>query len=126
MDAFGTHPLLCRFSAGRIPRHSALIDVVRHGLSAAGIPYMLEPSVLDSGDGKRPDGITVHPYSRGRCLILDATCVITVASSKLIRTALAARSVVDAAEVRKIAKDAVFSRRFIFQPVAVDTSGAMW
>ena len=28
VDAFCTHPLSCRFSAGRIPRHSALSDVV--------------------------------------------------------------------------------------------------
>ena len=62
VDTFGTHPLLCRFSAWRIPRHSALSDVVRRGLSAAGIPSMFEPSGLDRGDGKRPDGITVYPY----------------------------------------------------------------
>ena len=55
VDTFGTHPLLCRFSAGRIPRHSALNDVVRRGLSASGIPSMLEPSGLDCGDGNRPD-----------------------------------------------------------------------
>ena len=119
VDTFGTHPLSCRFSAGRIPRYSALNDVVRRGLSAAGIPSMLEPSGLDRSDGKRPDGITV--YSRGRCLICDATC----ASSNLIRAALAAGSVADAAEVRKIAKNAELGRRFIFQPVAVETSGAM-
>ena len=125
VDTFGTHPLSCRFSAGRIPRHSALSDVVRRGLSAAGIPSMLEPSGLDRGDGKRPDGITVYPYSRGRCLIWDATCVNTFASSNLIRAALAAGSVADAAEVRKIAKCAELGRRFIFQPVAVETFGAM-
>ena len=88
-----THPLSCRFSAGCIPRHSALCDVVRCGLSAAGIPSMLEPSVLDRGDGDRPDGITVNPYSRGRCIIWDATWVNTFASSNLIRAALDAGSV---------------------------------
>ena len=86
---------------------------------------MLEPSGLDREDGKRPDGITVYPYSRGRCLIWDATCVNTFASSKLMRAALAAGSVADAAEVRKIAKYAELSRRSIFQPVAVETTGAM-
>ena len=54
VDTFGTHHLLCHFSAGRIPRHSALNDVVQLGLSAAGIPSMLEPSGLDHRDGKRP------------------------------------------------------------------------
>ena len=96
VDTFGAHPLSCRFSAGRIPRHSALSDVVRRGLSAAGIPSILEPSCLDRGDGKRPDGIAVYPYSRGRCLIWDATSVNTFASSNLIRAALAAGSVADA------------------------------
>ena len=121
MDASGTHPLSCRFCAGCIPRHSALSDVVQSGRSAAEIPSMLEPSGLDRGDGKRTDGITVYPYSRGRCLFLDATCVNTFVSSNLIRAALVA----DAAEVRKIAKYAELDRRFIFQPVTVETSGAM-
>ena len=125
MDAFGTHPLSCRISAGRIPRHSVLSDVIRRGLSAAGIPSMLEPSGLDRGDGKRPDGITVYPYSRDRCLIWDATCVNTFSSSNLIRAALAAGYVADAAEVRKIAKYAKLGRSFIFQPVAVEMYGAM-
>ena len=125
MDTFGTHPLLCRFNAGRIPRHSALSNVVRRGLSAAGILSMLEQSGLDRGDGKRPEGITMYPYSRGRCLNWDAPCVNTFTPSNLIRAALAAGSVADAAEVRKIAKYAEWGRRFIFQPVAVETSGAI-
>ena len=86
---------------------------------------MLEPSGLDSGIGKRPDGITVCPYSRGRCLIWDASCVNTFASSNLIRAALAAGSDADAAEVRKFAKHAELGLRFVFQLVAAETSGAM-
>ena len=125
VDTFGIHPLSCRFRAGRIPRHSAINDVVRRGLSAAGIPSMLEQSDLDRGDGKRPDGITVYPYSRGRCLIWDTTCVNTFASSSLMRAALAAGSVGDASEVWKIAKYAELGRHFIFQPVSFETSGAM-
>ena len=81
MDAFSAHPLLCRFSAGRMPRHSALNDVVRHVLSAAEMPSMLGPSNLDRSDEKQPDGITVYLYSRNRCLVWDATCVNTFASS---------------------------------------------
>ena len=69
VDAFGTHPLSCRLSARRIRRHSAINDVVHRGLSSAGILYVLEPSGLDRGDRKRPDGITVHSYSRPCCLI---------------------------------------------------------
>ena len=78
---------------------------------------MLGPSDLERGDGKRPDG--------GRCIIWDATCVNTFASSNIIRAALAAGSVTDDAEVRKIAKYAEMGRRYILQPAAVETSGAM-
>ena len=46
---------------------------------------MLEPSGPNRGDGKRPDGITVHPYSRGHCIIWDATCVNTFASAKMLK-----------------------------------------
>ena len=38
VDAFGTHHLSCHFNPGRIYRHSALSDIVRRGLSAAGMP----------------------------------------------------------------------------------------
>ena len=118
------HPLSCRFSAGRIHRHSALRDVVRCGLSAAGILFMHEPSGIDCVDGKRLDGITAKPCSHGRCPNWDAKCVNILDSLKLTRAALAAGCVADAAEVRKIAKFAMMGRRFILQPIAVGTSGA--
>ena len=83
---------------------------------------MLEPSGLDRGDGKRPNGMA---YSRGRCLIWDATCVNTFAFSSIIRAALAAGSVADAAEVRKIANYSELGRRLISHPVAIETSGGI-
>ena len=86
---------------------------------------MLEPSGLDRGNGKRPDGITVYPYSCGRCLIWDATCNNTFAFSIIIRAAVAVGSVAGTSEVRKIAKYAELGRRLIFQPVAVEMSGAL-
>ena len=50
---------------------------------------------------------------------LSSTTTLSVSAS------LAAGSVADAAEVRKIAKYALLGRRLVFQPVAVETSGAM-
>ena len=124
-NAFGTHSLSCRFSAFQRPRHTALNNIVRRGISAAGMPSMLEQLGLDRGDGKRSDGITVYPYSRGYFLIWVATCVSTFASSNLTQDALSAGSVADTADVRKIAMYAILGRRFIYQPVSVETSGAM-
>ena len=52
IDEFGLHPLSCRLSAGRIPRHSALNDVIKRTLDSAGLHSILEPIGLDRGDGR--------------------------------------------------------------------------
>ena len=74
-------------SAGRIPRHVALNDVIKRALDAIGCPAVLEPVGLDRGDGKRPDGITVFPYREGRSLIWDATCSDTFSQGTLLASA---------------------------------------
>ena len=73
-DRYGLHTLSCRFSAGRLPRHSALNDIIKRAFSSPSFNAVLEPVGLDRGDGKRPDGMTVFPFSRGKCLIWDCTC----------------------------------------------------
>ena len=65
VDKYGLHPLSCRLSAGHLPRHSALNDIIKRALSTA----VLETVVLDRGDGKHPDGMTVFPFSMGKYLI---------------------------------------------------------
>ena len=50
-------------------------DIIKRALSSAGFNAVLEPVGLDRGDGKHPDGITVFPFSRRKCLIWDSTCV---------------------------------------------------
>ena len=47
VDKYRLHPLSCRFSIGRLPRHTALNDVIRRSLQPAGIPALLEPASLD-------------------------------------------------------------------------------
>ena len=88
VDRLGHHGLSCRYSAGRLPRHANLNDVVKRGLAAAGIPSWLEPVGLDRGDGRRPDGITVFPYSQGKCLIWDATCVDSLSATAVVESAI--------------------------------------
>ncbi|CAH2260984.1 jg10777 [Pararge aegeria aegeria] len=43
-------------------------------------PAQLEPPSWFSDAGKRPDGMTIVPWSMGRALVWDATCVDTVAA----------------------------------------------
>ena len=70
VDKYGLHPLSCRFSISRLPRHTALNDIIRRSLQSASIPTLLESAGLECGDGIRPDGITLLPYTRG-CLGLN-------------------------------------------------------
>ena len=123
MDARGLHGLSCRYSAGRIPRHTALNDIVKRGLLSAGIPAILEPLGLDRGDGKRPDGITVFPFSEGKSLCWDATCVDSYAESHLNGSAVEPGSAACGAEEVKRRKYAELGARFRFEPIAVETTG---
>lgn len=124
MDSKGLHGLSCRYSAGRHPRHSAMNDVVKRALLKAGLPSVLEPPGLDRGDGSRPDGITVFPFSRGRSLVWDCTCVDTFAEGHLNRSAVEAGSAATGAEERKRRKYEALGRVHQFEPIAVETMGA--
>jgi len=83
VNSRGLHGLSCRNSKGRIFRHSALNDIIKRAFVSAEIPAALEPPGLSRSDGKRPDGVTLVPWSQGKCLIWDATCVDTFALSYL-------------------------------------------
>ena len=124
-DSLGHHALTCRLSAGRHPRHTALNDVIRRALHTAGVPSILEPAGIDRGDGKRPDGMTIFPFTEGRkSLVWDATCVNTYAASHLPVTAVAAGAAARDAEELKKRKYSGLAGRFQVQPVAFETSGA--
>ena len=125
IDEYGLHPLSCRFSAGRHPRHNILNDLIKRSLDSAGIPSLLEPVGLDRGDGKRPDGITVFPFHAGKSLVWDATCCDTFASGSLVGSATDPGSAAHQAEQRKLVKYASLADRYIFEPVAVETSGVL-
>ena len=122
IEALGLHPLSCRVSAGRFPRHAALNDVVKRSLQSAGLPSILEPTGLDRGDGKRPDGMTIFPYSKGRSLVWDATCVDTFASTNIINSAVNPSSAAETAEEAKRLKYRVLGDRYQFEPLAFETT----
>ena len=77
MDSRGLHVLSCKYSAGRFPRHSAMNDVIKRELQKTGLPSVLDPPGVDTGDGSRPDGITIFPFSWSGSLVWDCTCVDT-------------------------------------------------
>ena len=121
----GRHGLSCRKSAGRLSRHSTVNDLIKRALSLAEIPSRLEPPSLVRKDGKRPDGMTLTPWSHGRCLVWDFTCPDTFAPSHLNTAVSSPGAVACEAEDRKRQKYAGLAASYCFIPIAVETMGAL-
>ncbi|XP_065315420.1 uncharacterized protein LOC135924293 [Gordionus sp. m RMFG-2023] len=75
VDSKGRHGLNCIYSQGRHARHAAINLAISRSLTRARIPNILEPTNLSLDDGLRPDGLTSVPWSLGKSLIWDFTCV---------------------------------------------------
>ena len=117
------HRLSCRFSAGRVPRHSAISNIIKRSLDTAGLHPILEPVGLDRGDGRRPDGVTSFSFKGGKALKWDATCTDTFSTSNLCSTNLNPGSASSAAEDLKRRKYSQLVADFEIAPVAVETLG---
>ena len=85
-------------------RHAMLNDILHRALSSTNVPSQLEPTGLDRADGKRSDGITMLPWSYGRFLVRDATCVDTFAPYHLSSSASEVCAAANQAEQTKIKK----------------------
>ena len=94
-------------------------------LTAAKVPCRLEPSGLYRADGKRPDGVTTIPWSKGKSLVWDATCVDTFCHSVKQKAAQEAGGAATHAEKEKVKKYAHLDYAYIFQPIAFETSGTI-
>lgn len=123
VDQLGHHGLCCRRSAGRQSRHAALNDVIRRAFVTVNVPALLEPNGIARDDGRRPDGMTLIPWGRGRPLVWDATCVDTLAPSHLPGTSRTAGAAAGAAEDLKRRKYAAITGNCTFVPFAVETMG---
>jgi len=75
-----------------------------------------EPHSLCTGSGKRPDGVTQVPWSRGRCLAWDATCPDTFAVSHVLASSTRAGSAAATAEALKSQKYADITTGVDFFP----------
>jgi hypothetical protein len=123
-DAAGVHALACPRSAGRIPRHAMLNRVLADGLRRAGFCPRLEPQGLSPASGLRPDGLTLVPYARGRCLVWDATVWSTLCATQLSSTARRAGAAAEAASILKRRKYAELEKEYIVEPLAFETHGS--
>jgi len=122
VDARGLHGLSCRRSAGRQQRHSLLNDLVFRSLRRAQVQASEEPLGLLKLDGKRTDGVTLIPWSRGRCLTWDVTVPDTFAASHLPATSLTAGAAAEKAASLNTNKYEDLQTTHLFVPIAIETS----
>jgi len=122
--ANGYHGLKCKFSRGRRSRHEAVNDILSRALRTAEVPNVREPPGCSRQDGKKPDGLTLVPWKRGRSLVWDFTCADTLCPTHVLQTVRHPGAAARSAEAGKKRKYAFLEDRFFFVPVAVETLGA--
>jgi len=92
-------------------------------MKRAQIPVVKEPVGLMRQDGKRPEGITILPWSRGRPLAWDVTVPDTYVDSHVVNTAREAGAAANHAATNKNTKYSQLSNTHVFVPVAIETGG---
>ena len=92
-------------------------------MAAVQVNTKLEPEGLSRVDGKAPDGLTLIPWTRGKCLVWDATCADTLCQSYLQASSLAAGSAAAVRESHKRRTYAFLGNNYVFCPFAVETLG---
>lgn len=120
----GHHGLKCKNKAGRHALHTEINCILKRALSSADVPSKLEPPGLARDDGKRVDGMTLIPWSKGSTLIWDATCTDTFAPSNInFSKREAGRAAEDKAR-RKVKKyESLINQNYLFVPFSVETMG---
>ena len=86
------------------------------------MPSQLEPTGLDRGDGKYPDGATIIPWRSGKHLVWDVTCPDTFAPSYVSSATSQPGAMASLAE-EKMSKYSYLTSTHLFTPVADETSG---
>lgn len=125
MDSKGHHGLKCRKKAGRYATHADLNNIIKRSLTSADIPAALEPVGLVREDGKRVDGITLIPWTKGSALIWDATCTDTLAPSNIrFSSRKAGRAADDKARRKEVKYRSLIIQNYHFVPFAVETMGS--
>ena len=124
VDQYATHGLSYKWSQGRHSRHGEINGIIHRSLVSAKVPSRLEPTDLLRSDAKRPDGMSIIPWSSGRLLVWDATCCDTFAASNIHTAVTEPGAVAAHAENIKVSKYSHLDSSYLFVPVAVETCGA--
>ena len=98
-------------------------ETICRTLVSGDAPTVLEP-VGVCCDDKRPDGMSLIPWSRGWPLLWDFISSDTLAPSNLSTFASGASRLANSAEPAKIRKYSSLTPSFYFSPLCVETLGA--
>ena len=83
------------------------------------------PSIKDYFEmTRRPDGVTMIPWARGRCFAWDVTVSDTFTATHLPLTSLAPSASADKATAKKTSKYQLLAQTHIFTPVTIEATGA--
>ena len=124
VDVRGNHCLSCRSGSSKFIRHNLINDIIWRAMTRAQIPSTKEPPGLLWSDGKKLDGVSLIPWSRGRCLTWDVTVPDTVAVSHINCTCQFASSAAEQVAVNKHRKYVQLMHSHEFVAVAVETFGS--
>ena len=108
-----------KFFQAHLP--SQLNDLIWRAVKKAQIPETKEPIGLSRTVGKRPDGVTLIPWARGKLLAWDFTVTDTYAASHIVETEECAGATATTAAANKINKYSRLSSTHHFVPIAIDT-----
>ena len=107
-----------------IPQHAAVNETICCALVSGGVPAVLELIGVCHNDGKRPDGMSLIPWSRGLPLLWDFICSDTLAPSNLSTSASGASRLANSAASAKFRKYSSLIPSFHLSPICVETLGA--
>jgi hypothetical protein len=112
---------------GRFSRHTDANNIFQKALNTAHIPATLEPLGLIRDDGKRPDGCTIAPWSKGQLLVWDFTSPDTLAPSYQASATIGASRVATEKEELKLhylwLKYRSLPSGHLFVPIGIETLG---
>ena len=107
-----------RHDAGRVVCHHNINDLLCRAFTRAGISTTKDPSRLFVANGKRPDGMTLIPWTGGKSLTWDVTVVDTLAKSHLNVSSMTQGGPSENAAAAKEAKYSDLPNAYAFTPVA--------
>jgi len=100
-QCMGTALISCRKMSPRQQRHSSMNDILWIDVKWAQIPATKELANLIMQNGKRPDGSTLIPWSRGKPMAWDVTVADTYVESHIGDTATEAGAAASQAVAKK-------------------------